>query len=782
MSTSNVSAGSATPPQPPIKHDAPHDEFSGAFGFFRKYQKLILYTAVLFALVTFSITGPVMSFVQGLFGHTAKVTAHLQVNASRQDLLPEDRLWGAQLATHRTALQNVLPRLGDASNSTELTTVYAVLRRASIAEGLDVSMAEVDKAIAALTAMVNHRMQSTSSPAQIARLQGMESLAQYRELMREAMRIGNYVRLNSIGVDGSDAALMAAILEGEEKITLRAAQFDMKAAEEQLKTTPIGEDDLKKWLEGKTEAEKTRLQVYDTNLVSLLLGIGWLDKFDPAQWGDELKDFKFADDQMKQLYAEEKERFKLEKPQDGKEYRPLEDQAVKDELTKVAQLGEVLEKLRQKLVTQQQEALKEPLEKLTKAAQEKAQAQGTLDAAKKAAEAKPDDADLKKQLHDAEDVFKAKELAETDEKKALDAARLAFDFRGRFAELTKDKAGFELKELKGPKNADGLRDLKELDLGEWKRPEFATVIRDAGEIGGTPARTPKGGFVYQVTEVVLKPLKAWDKLKTSLEAAYYQEQSKKQGDEHKQKFEDALLALAKEKIADKVAEIEARRQPEIDKEFADWEQKQKAELARADQVLTGGEVKPGTQAYDSWKVSKDQITAALEKRDDKKQEIAAAEGKKLDAEIKAEAKKKYAEVVDAAAQQAGFTVVALGPYWREVTMKDPALVKPADKAVGFLWGGAGKELKAGEATDVLEDVGNRRWILGVCDVVEPLAATDVPRREFAMQQRNYHFSALTFAEDRVRAAIAQSFTLDALKKRYDFQEETGEQETGSRPR
>lgn len=49
-------------------------------------------------------------------------------------------------------------------------------------------------------------------------MQGMDSLAQYRDLMREAMRIGNYVRMNSLGVDGTDATLMASITDGQERL------------------------------------------------------------------------------------------------------------------------------------------------------------------------------------------------------------------------------------------------------------------------------------------------------------------------------------------------------------------------------------------------------------------------------------------------------------------------------------------------------------------------------------------------------------------------------------
>ena len=56
--------------QPQANEPAPEetfDELTGVYGFFRKYQKLLLYTAGLFTLLTFSITGSLQSLVGGVF-------------------------------------------------------------------------------------------------------------------------------------------------------------------------------------------------------------------------------------------------------------------------------------------------------------------------------------------------------------------------------------------------------------------------------------------------------------------------------------------------------------------------------------------------------------------------------------------------------------------------------------------------------------------------------------------------------------------------------------------
>jgi hypothetical protein len=82
-----------------------------------------------------------------------------------------------------------------------------------------------------------------------------------------------------------------------------------------------------------------------------------------------------------------------------------------------------------------------------------------------------------------------------------------------------------------------------------------------------------------------------------------------------------------------------------------------------------------------------------------------------------------------------------------------------------------KELKQGEATDILDDATNRKVYFVVCDRVEDLAVTDVSRKEWEMTRRvldTVQGGGTSFRESRVAEAIAQSFSLDALKQRYNL--------------
>jgi len=224
--TENPSAAEATKP-------VEQEEFTGAFGFFRKYQKPILYTAGMFALVTFSVTGAMMSSFDRMFrGDVPR--ASIVVNNTRVKLEDEDFYYGIQLAQGRYAPTVVLPVLGDAGGAdSELQDTYAILRRAALTEGLDVSDKEVDDAIKFARESVK-----AATDQELAARVGSSSLAAYRSVVREAMRIGNYVRLHALAADGSDAALIRELLDGLEKVELRVATLDGKALEEGLRREP----------------------------------------------------------------------------------------------------------------------------------------------------------------------------------------------------------------------------------------------------------------------------------------------------------------------------------------------------------------------------------------------------------------------------------------------------------------------------------------------------------------------------------------------------------------
>ncbi|MBX3464927.1 MAG: hypothetical protein KF830_17300 [Planctomycetes bacterium] len=757
------------PASPPVPTSpAPHaEEHTGVYGFFRRHQKKLLYTAGLFTLLTFSVTGPMLEAVDSLFGRRQELPSIL-VGGARVKLDPLDYQYGQIVARNLQALPPVMPPLGTGeAGSNDLPNMLAILRRAAIAEGVDVSMVEVDRAIEAL-----REQSKVESAARLAGYRGFGSLAQFREVVREAMRIGTYVRLQTLALDCSDAKVLERLLADREKITFRVAVFDEKAVEEQLKaSTTVSDDDLRAWLDGKTDAEKNRLQAFDSNRLELRFG-GLLlaeGQFDPAQWQDVLKDFQPPEDQLRRIYEQEKDqRYKL----DGDaQWRPFEE--VQADVLRTAQAEQVMQHLLGELRKRIDEALKVPNEDLQRCQTELDAANQALEELqRKLAENPGEAAALEEQIRLAKEVLPAKQAAVDEASTAVKTMRADWDFPAAFAELTRDKAGFVQRATTGRRNFEELRDLDAagVDFGQWPGSAQARGLLQKGDLCFSPGRASKAIVLYQTTDVEVRPLKPWDKLKPLLEGAWYTEKAKAEGEAKKAQFEAALLRLAKGQMPDKVAELEATRTTRRDERFAEWERTTQAAIAEAQGWLQ--RLSAGTQAQVAWQKKLDRLQDEFAKRDEKRAEIETEVGKAVDDEIAVEAKKHHAAVLEAAAAEAGFTVTTVGPQPRDLSRR-PRFDKAYDPTTVFLFR-SHAELEAGASTGVVQDATNRRWLCAVADKVEPLTPADVTRREFESLRTGDGFAS--YATQQAYIAYQQAFTTEALEKRYDLQRPVGDQQ------
>jgi len=779
-----MATNSATKPVPTNPADQPLDDHSGVYGFFRRHQKKLLYTAGLFTLLTFSVTGPLLTTVDRLFGKQKDMPS-IEVGGERVKLVPEDYQFGGIIARNLSNMQGnaslppVLPPLGTGEGSkNDLDQMLAILRRAAIAEGIDVSMVEVDRAIDAL-----RKQSKVETAARLAGYRGFGSLAEYREVVREAMRIGTYVRIQTLALDCSDAKVLQQVVADREKVTFRVAQFDEKAAEEQMKAAAtLTDDDLRTWLEGKNELEKSRMQAFDSNHLELRFGALLLaeGQFDVAQWQEGvLKDFAPKEDQLRATYEQEKElRFKLE---GDKNYKSFED--VQAEVLRLLQADQVMNHVLLEVRKKQDEVLKAPNEELQRCQGEYDESAAAAKELDQKLSEKPEDAALAEQVRQAKEVVVARQSAIDAATEAVKAARAGWDFPAAFAEVTKDKSGFEQQAMSGRRSIEDLKDLDAAGVGygKWPMSAQARGLQQKGDVCFQPGRTEKAIVVYQATDVLVRPLKPWDQLKPLAEGAYFTEKAKAQGDEKKKLMEDALLRLGKEKMADKVAEIEGSRATKVDERLAEWERTTQEGIAEAEgwlQRLSAGTAgQPATQAQIAWQKKLSRLQAELAKKDEQRTVFDAEVGKAIEEEIATAAKTHYGDVLEAAAAEAGFTVSTVGPHPRDLS-RLPRFDKAYDATTVFLFR-SHSELEAGSTTGVVQDATNRRWLVAVCDKVEPLEPGDVTRRDFeSWRTGDGRFS---YATRQAYQAYGQAFTLKALETRYKVQRPVGEQEEPSMP-
>ena len=773
---------------PAPEHD--FDELTGVYGFFRKHQKKLLYTAGLFTLLTFSITGSVNGWVQSMFSKD-RDRASIVVNGARVQLSSEDYVVGGRVARFQQAMPfgSILPVLAGEGGDTELSEVFAIMRCVARTQGFEPSFVEVDRAIEAA-----REQQQAESAAKLAVSRGFGSLAEYRLLVAEAMRIGMLTRLQLLALDTSDAEAMRLVTLDREKVAFKVATFDEKARQDEMKArSELTDEDLKAWLDDQSDAQKGRMSAFDLPTVQLrIAALLWADgQFKPEEWADTvLKDYEITDDQLKTYYDTDKEFFKVV---DKDEYRAFEDEAVKAELTRMVQAERVMIDLNTKLKAAQSALVQPKSDQVATAQSELNAAQQTLStankdkvikerelAAKEADAAKdPENADLAASVEalkaevatlaaaytSAEEVVtQLKGHLETAQKDE-EATRVGFDFVAEFNKLIEGKSGFVQKQMDKQATAEELKDLDALglDLGHWDRSMSATSLRSAGQIGNSPGRTYKASIVYQALAMEAQPLKPWDVLKPLVQDAYWTEKAVAEGREKSKAMDEVLLRLAKEKMPEFVAEREKERQGRIDTKVTEWETGVTADIAQAQEMLKTPNL--GTKPRTEWQNKLDRRQRELEAKESRVTMFGSQVDREILNETKAEAAKHYHEVLDAAAAEVGYTVTEFGPYPRNLTER-PRFDKIYDKTVSYTFLHHA-EMKAGEAVGPVTDQAERRSHVIVCTSVEPLTQADVTRREFEGMRKTFQFM-------QQRNGQQQAFTKEALEARYQLERPVGE--------
>jgi hypothetical protein len=226
-------------------------------------------------------------------------------------------------------------------------------------------------------------------------------------------------------------------------------------------------------------------------------------------------------------------------------------------------------------------------------------------------------------------------------------------------------------------------------------------------------------------------------------------------------MEDALLRLAKERMPDFVTEHEGQRDSRVEEKLVEWEQGVQADIVEAEETLARPNL--GHQAHTAWQQKLDRQRAELERKEARKTGFEKVVDNEIENEIKEEAKKHYADVLDTAAAEVGFTVAEHGPYPRDLQQR-PRFKQRFDPTVGYLWS-TQSTLDEGEATAVLQDIAERRMHVAVCTAVEPVTAEDITRLEF----ERYKQGGVPFARLQMFQSLLHVFSREALDARYEFE-------------
>ncbi|MCC6781284.1 MAG: hypothetical protein IT457_00460 [Planctomycetes bacterium] len=741
--------------------------------FFRKYQRIILFTAGIFALVTFSISGNMLEFFSGL--RQTSATYPTMVIAGRSVSVTEEDYAVAQLLTARDESRGgglgdlvvAVPPLLEPDGNDPRVEVYAALRRLAIEYGIEYSDDEVEKAIQ--TGLTIGGALGATHVQDLRVIGGYSDLTQFRKVIGEALRIGTFVRMQALAIDTTDASLAGQLAKDVELLTVVTAAIDEKAIQTAIEQKDVSDDDLKTWINGLSHDDQNARGFLDS--ARYRVDLAWLElaAFDPAAFAKELGDKQFSEDEVKGYYELNKFRlYQKEKPKDAPpdqvtepEYLEL-DEALKTQITKRLQAEAVLRSIWDTVTTRAIEAVKAENEAVVAAQAALTEAQKGVETAMPRGQAADATEDEKKALSDAEAAVTAAKAKLADAQKALGDKRAAFELAAVVTELAAGRAGVGVTDSGAePLSLQGLQDLA--PVAPWQGSAAVGALSMESPLSTQVQRSPTHAFQVRLRSFAEAPLKKFEDIREKARSDWF---AMKAGEEVTQKvkdFEAKLVELAKAKIPERIAELEKQRDEKVTTRLTEWRDGLNAKLTVAKEKRDLHEKRdPKSQAFKQMKAEVERLEAELTKEEAQRKLLLDEVQKETDAEITKSSKAKYPEVLAEAAQPFGFVVENHGPFPRELFGTTGRVRDAYPEAVRFLWNNSSvTALKVGEATELLQDFTGRKRYLAAATAVEKGTLAQVTRRKLLMERESV-------GDRRSIQAIMQSFSLDALTQRYGW--------------
>lgn len=753
--------------------------------FFRKYQRVILYTAGIFALVSFSISAPILGFFDSLFRKQLP-NPTMRIGDEVVDVTVEDLGVGSQVAMLQRFLPTiVMPNFVPEDEDTNRREIYAAVRRLAIHYGIEISEDEVGRAIQQAVDIVP----AAESALDLARIARLTSVGELQKLIGESLRMGTFLRLQSLAADVTDASLVGQLVRDQEFLMLDIATLDEEALQTELEKEEVSDETLSTWVADLEDFDRRSRGYLGDPLYRLQLAYADLAAFDPAGFAAELGEKEFSDDEVDNFYVmnraslflkpkaekedgedkqgdeEKKDEESTDADQDAADqekqeddYLPLDD-ALKASIRKRLAAESVLRKLWDQVGERFREAQvsgNEAIEAAQVAVEEKQKERDTAAERGEAADATEEE---KAALTAADEALTAATAAVTAAEEALTATRKSFDAKAAFEEFAAGRAGV------------GVLDTGEELLSAAKIGELAPIAPWKGVITVTEAqplstqvqRSPSAVFHTRLVDADLSPVRPLEEIRDKVRADYFKKRAEDLAQERSDAFEKAIKDLALAKATEEVAKVETARDERVEERFNEWRTGVESDLEEARKTLEAlGGSDPNRRVYKAAADRVAKLEADLGGADAKRTEIAEEEKKTSDEETSDIAKGKYGEVLAEAAQANGFTVASFGPYKRDLS-RTGAPRESFPKPIRYVfWSGDTSNLDKGEATDLLQDFTGRSRHLAVITDVQKGDLSSITRRQLLQARASE-------AGLRRVTAVGQSFTLDAIKQRYGWQ-------------
>ena len=179
-----------------VQEEKEFEHGSNTFGFFHRYQKVIIYTAGIFTLLTFSITAAITDFFDQI-GRDTRYAAMTIPGLGEVVVTEEDHAVAQGIRRVRSSAFTLgyLSPLGVGDSDHQYTEQLAALRAIAVKAGIDASADDVN----AINNSAISSFPSVTSVGQLAARAGTNDVTLYNTWMREALRVSTFLRLAVLG-------------------------------------------------------------------------------------------------------------------------------------------------------------------------------------------------------------------------------------------------------------------------------------------------------------------------------------------------------------------------------------------------------------------------------------------------------------------------------------------------------------------------------------------------------------------------------------------------------
>lgn len=289
--------------------------------FFETYKRPIFLAVAIFALITFSITGVMLSFIGDLAQPSSSDESIEIADGERVQLSVEDINAGLKLARLQRNLRYGVDMPAFIFANVPLDNpreTFAILRRVAVEEGIDVADEDIEQVIE-FACRQKESMQPNQPPPPrlnktlLAKVFNAGSIVELEEMIREALRVSMLVRAEMQALDVSEAALADYVKEQRKRRTVSYVRWDGKGFRAELERLPPDNQALAAWIAGLPENE--RAPFVNAEVVGFETAGLIFEQADPDEWAELLEGIEIGDADVEARYNADKEAlYKIDEP------------------------------------------------------------------------------------------------------------------------------------------------------------------------------------------------------------------------------------------------------------------------------------------------------------------------------------------------------------------------------------------------------------------------------------------------------------------------------------